>query len=183
MVIIMLVVMFNYRTFSDNLALSSAGQEIAIELRQAQIYGLSVKEGAVGGNIFSYGYGIYVEKSDPLNYILFVDKNNDNKYDTSSVCPGGTECVEKVPIRNGVKISDICWAPFGGGFVCPSAANVQSMDVLFLRPNPDVGIRFLVNVPPVTLLGTYQTGRIVLTSPLGKTMTVSIQNTGQISVQ
>ena len=42
--LIMAVVFFNYGTFNDDLALTSAGQELSIAVRQAQSYGLSVKE-------------------------------------------------------------------------------------------------------------------------------------------
>ena len=179
------VSMFSYSAFSDNIALSSAGQEIAVEIRQAQIYGLSVKESTTGSGQFVSGYGIHVSLDDPSNYYIFVDQNNNNKYDGNTTCLAGGECVEKMPLRNSVSITAICGAAFGGGLlVCPPNSSVRAMDVIFLRPDPDANVRF-VNSDGTLYSGggTFQTGQITLTSTRGKTVNVIIQNTGQISVQ
>src|SRR3990167_1379889 len=72
--VIMTVVLFTYSSFNDSLALSAAGQEVASAVRQAQTYGLSVKEFSVGSEQFTSGYGIYFDPvSDPTNYYIFVD--------------------------------------------------------------------------------------------------------------
>jgi prepilin-type N-terminal cleavage/methylation domain-containing protein len=57
--VIMAVVLFGYSAFSQNLSLSSAIQEMSVAIRQAQTYGLSVKESTVGASKFSAGYGLY----------------------------------------------------------------------------------------------------------------------------
>ena len=179
------VAMFSYSAFSDNIALSSAGQEVAAEIRQAQIYGLSVKESTTGGGQFVSGYGIHVSLDDPTDYYIFVDQNSNNKYDGDTTCSPGGECVEKMPLRNSVSITAICGAAFGGGsLVCPPNPSVRAMDVIFLRPNPDAHVRF-VNLDGTLYSGggTFQTGQITLTSARGKTVNVTIQNTGEISVQ
>lgn len=181
------VAMFSYSAFSDSLAISSAGQELSLEIRQAQIYGLSVKEntGSTCGNTFCAGYGIHISLDDPTDYYIFVDQNGNNKYDGTTNCAASSECVEKVPFRNNISITSICGATFGGGsLVCPPNASVRVMDILFLRPNPDANIRF-VNSDGTFYGGggVFQTGQITLTSVRGKTSNVVIQNTGQISVQ
>jgi prepilin-type N-terminal cleavage/methylation domain-containing protein len=179
-VVIMAVIMFNYSAFNDNILLSSAGQEVAIAVRQAQTYGLSVKESGIGSGNFNYGYGIYFSVNDPTNYYIFIDLNGNNQYDVSGVCPGG-ECVQKMSLPTGVKISSICGAAFLGSMACPG---FQSADITFLRPglspSQNANIRFIDNTGALT--GTYQTGRIVFISPLGKTLNVDIENTSQISV-
>lgn len=179
------IAMFSYSAFSDNIALSSAGQEIAVEIRQAQIYGLSVKESVVGSGQFSNGYGVHISLDDPSSYYIFVDQNGNNKYDGGTICTSGGECVEKMSLRNNISITAVCGAAFGGGtLTCPPGPNVRSMDVLFLRPDPDAAIRFVNS--DGTLYGAggvFQTGQITLSSPRGKIIHVIIQNTGQISVQ
>ena len=183
-VLIMTVVMFSYRTFSDNLALSAAEQEISISIRQVQIYGLSVRQSSAGSGNFSTGFGIYASANDPTNYYLFSDANNDNKCDDGKSCSSATELMEKDTLQNGVEIAPngICGAAFGGAIICPPNAGAVSMDVTFVRPNPNAVIRF-TDKNGAFLGGAYQSGQIQLISQLGKTATVTIGNTGQISVQ
>jgi len=179
------VVLFNYTKFSDNLALSAAGQEMVINVRQAQTYGLAVKEVTSGGGKFDFAYGIYFNKNtDPKRYYLFVDKNNgatppNQKYDVGSGCGNTpTECVGEFTIRDGVTINTFC-----DGSVCPPFGNasINAMNITFLRPNPDARINFVDSGG--TVVGTASQGQIVLTSPKGKNLTITVQNTGQISVQ
>ena len=178
--ILLLVVMYDYRTFNDNLALSSAQQEVSILVRQAQTYGLSVKGNTVSGaSDFNSGYGIYVNPSDPTSYYLFVDRNANGQYDGTTNCATSQECIEKDTLRSGVTIKNLCATAFNGSMDCTQ--NFQSMDVTFIRPNPNAVVRFINSLGSLT--GTYQDGRIVLQSSLGKTANVTIENTGQISVQ
>jgi Tfp pilus assembly protein FimT len=137
------VALFSYSAFSDGLNISSAAQELSLEIRQAQIYGLAVKEKTVGSGQFANGYGIHISLDDPTNYYIFVDQNNNNKYDGDTTCAPGGECVEKNSLRNGVSVTVICGAAFGGAVSCPLNPSIRSMDVMFLRPNPDAQIRFL----------------------------------------
>ncbi|MCX6702243.1 MAG: type II secretion system protein [Candidatus Zambryskibacteria bacterium] len=177
--LIMSSVLFNYSTFSDNLALSSAGQELAITIRQAQTYGLTVKEVSSGGGRFDSAYGLCFDKDDAGNYYLFADLNGDKKYDVGSGCgsgPTNTECVEKFTLRNNVKISDVC-----DGSACPPQPAVRMMDVTFLRPNPEANINF-TNNGGIIVVGPSLTGKVILISPRNKTITITIESTGQVLV-
>jgi type II secretory pathway pseudopilin PulG len=177
--VISTVVLFGYRQFNDRLALTSAAQEIAISIREAQSYGVSVRQSAPGFQGFDSAYGIYFSVNDPTYYYLFADLDSDQRYDYTSVCTG--ECVSKNEIRNGVYVSQVCGTAFGGSSVCPVNSSVRSLNASFIRPNPDAIIRF-VNSGGVLWGGLYQAGGIVLTSPLGDTITISIENTGQVSI-
>ncbi|MBI4155891.1 MAG: type II secretion system protein [Candidatus Zambryskibacteria bacterium] len=173
--LIMVTVLWNYGTFNDNLALTSAGQELAIGVRKSQTYGLSVKEVSVGSGQFDLAYGIYFSATDPTNYYIFVDKNSNNLYDVNSGCgSSSTECVEKMTFRNGIKISQIC------GASCP-IPEVSGIQVTFKRPNPDAKINF--SNSSGASVGGALIGKVILISPKGKTETVTVQSTGQISVQ
>src|SRR5947209_5733093 len=81
MALILGVVLYNYRTFDNKLVVSAAAQEVAISARQAQTYGLAVKEVARGGGDFSTGYGIFFDITNPQNYYIFADTNKNGKYD------------------------------------------------------------------------------------------------------
>src|SRR3989344_223528 len=178
-VLIMSVVLFNYTGFNDNLALASGGQELAIAIRQAQTYGLTVKEVTPGGGRFDSAYGIYFDpSSSPSAYYIFADINSNKTYDAGSGCgSGNTECVGRFDLRNGVKISGIC-----DQNACPPEVSVKMMDITFLRPNPDACIYFTNNGGQIKV-GPSLTGKVVLTSPKGKTLTVRIESMGQVLVQ
>ena len=178
--LVMAVILFSYSKFNDNLALGAAGQELAIAVRQAQVYGLTVKEVSVNSGNFNTAYGAYFDLNDLSNYYIFADTNGDKVYNVGSGCgSGSTECIEKIALRNGVKISQIC----DGVSNCPPGpgGSVTNLDITFLRPNPDATINFANsggNIKATTL-----TGKVVLISPRNKTLTVTIESTGQVLVQ
>lgn len=171
--IILSVVMFNYGSFNDKLALSSAVQEMAITMRQAQAYGINVKEAGVNSNQFNYAYGIYFNSNTGSNtsYLIFIDSNNNYKYDS-----GIDQLVETLNLRNGVKITSVCDASS-----CPPSG-YSVLHVSFLRPNPDARI-FFTNNSGTTISGQMNTGKVQLSSPKGVNSYVIIENTGQIMTQ
>ncbi len=177
--VIMSTVLFNYSSFTDKLALSSAAQEIAIAIRQAQSYGINVRDSAreytTTKGLFQYPYGVYFDLTDTSHYYIFVDQNNNGKYDAGSGCGSGTtECVEQGSIRNRVTLTSICDAS------CP-LVNASKLSVTYLRPNPDAIIKFY-NSSGTLIAGPGSTGKIVLTSPKGNASTITIEKTSQVSV-
>ncbi len=175
--LIMTTVLFNYSVFNDNLALSAAAQEVSVAMREAQTYGLTVKEVSAGGGQFTSGYGIYFDLSNAGSYIVFVDTNNNQRYDVGSGCgSGSTECVEKFDLRNGVTISNLC-----SGGVCPPNAQTKMLHITFLRPNPNAQINFTNNGNQF-VFGPATDGKVILISPKGKTTGVEMQSSGQISI-
>ena len=176
--VIMSVVIFNYGGFLDTLALSAAEQDLAIAVREAQTYGLSVKEVSAGSGQFNSAYGLYVSPaSAPTEYDVFVDKNGNGLYDVGSGCgSGSTECIEKFVFRDGVTVSSICDASNN----CPPT-NADNLQISFLRPSPDATINFVTSAGGI--VETSVSSKVVLTSPQGKNETVTIGSTGQIYVQ
>ncbi len=176
--VIMASVLFDYSTFNDNLALSSAGQEIAVTIRQAQTYGLNVRETGVSSGQFNSAYGIHFDVADPTHYYLFADNNSNNKYDAGSGCGvSGTECVSMETLRGNVRIFFICDA-----VNCPINASVKMVDITFLRPDTDAIIYFS-DISGSIILGPHTSGRVILISPKGKYSAITVESTGQILVQ
>jgi len=173
--LLMATILFNYSTFTDNLALSSAEQEVSVAIRQAQTYGINVRESSVSSGVFDYGYGVYFDPTDNGNYYLFVDSNGDKKYTPGNGCgSGSTECVSKFTLRNNVKISNVCDPT--------TCYNTKTLNITFLRPIPDANV-YLFNSDGTIYSGPITTGKIELTSAKGKVARVTIENTGQIVVQ
>jgi prepilin-type N-terminal cleavage/methylation domain-containing protein len=175
-------VAFSYRSSNDSFVVNSAAQELAIEIRQAQSYGLSVKESGAGTGSFSNAYGIYAyPELDDTSYYLFIDRNNNQFYDAGSGSCGTltTECVEKITLRNKVTIDQVCVIP-GSSTNCAGPHN-GSLSFTFLRPNPDADVNFF-NAGGMRIIPHSANGRIKLISPLGKIINITVYSTGQISV-
>ena len=169
------VVLFNYGTFNDKASLSSSAQEVAVGIRQAQIYGINVKEATVGGGNFNNSYGVYFNRiSSPDAYYIFVDKNNNGVYSDPIGACGGTECIEKILLKNGVTVHSITSTS------CSGASSIIGVQVFFKRPNPDAIIKLMdydgywCNSQVIT------NATITLKSPKGEFQTINIENTGQI---
>lgn len=174
MSLIVTIVLFNYSSSGDNLATSSAGQEVAITIRQAQTYGLAVRPTSSG--VFLYAYGVHFNPtSNPTGYYLFADKDDDGVYDagTGSCGSATTECVQAFTFRNGITATGVCSIS-----TCYSSGT-RSINFTFLRPSPDAAIY----VTGGGLNSTPGKGSVILTSPKGKTVTITVENTGQILIQ
>lgn len=191
--LIMATVLFNYSSFNDRLALGSAAQEIALAIRQAQTYGLTVREAKATTGIFDKAYGIYFDSrsgSDRYRYYyLFADLDGDKVYDAGTGACGTvtTECVEKFTIANDVYVSYVrvpVQVPEATntetGLSCSTSTQTM-FTVTFLRPNPDASINFY-NSSGVLTVGPCTTGAIRLTSSKGKTLIIKIESTGQVYV-
>ena len=179
--LIMSSVLFNYVAFNDDLALGSAGQELAISVRQAQTYGLTVREvtkDITAGGRFSSAYGIHFNVG-ASEYYIFADLDGDGAYDEGGGCGsglgGGTECVEKITLRNSITIYGV------GDATCPTSGSAM-MSVTFLRPNPDARV-FIADSVGLPSPGASLTGKVVLTSQRGKRLIITIENTGQVLVE
>lgn len=171
----------NYYSFNDRLSLSSAGQEMAINIRQAQTYGINVKENTPGGGVFNTPYGIYFDMDSVSNdnYVIFSDANNNKKYDENSGCgSGSTECVEKITLKGGVTISFV-----DATDACPAINAARSLTIRFIRPNPDADISFIKKNTGTVNCHSLSDAIITLTSRGGRTLLLSVGATGQIHVQ
>ncbi len=174
-VLISSIVLFNYSKFNDNIAVSTSAQEMSIAVRQAQVYGITVKESGAGTGNFNYSYGIAFDPiSYPTSYFIFVDRNGDKKFGGPDGCGGNaSECVEIINLRNGVRITSIC-----DGTSCPPG-QARKSTILFTRPNPDPSVYYF-DSNGVQVNGLTFPTKVQLSSPRGNSMTVTIERTGQI---
>ncbi len=189
------VLLFNYSSFRGNVSLRNLSQEVAIAVRKAQTYATSVhginidsttRDYPAFGMAFATGSGAPVTTPDEKQFMLFADippngsTLGNSIYDHSSLNCGavtlGDECVESFQISSSDKISNIS--------VCTisNCSNVAALNILFHRPNPDA--LFCVPVGSACDGNTYSSAVVTLQSADGsRTRSISVWNTGQISVQ
>ncbi len=173
MVAITSMILANYPKFSGSLALKRTAQEIALSIRQAQVYGLSVREFGAGSGIFP-GYGVHFDISSGSDvFVLFADTNKNDSYDAGSGCGGSsTECVQKFKISTGDKISKLCG---GEQSSPPGDCSLSQLDIIYLRPTPTVKLNGD---------GTpFSDASIVVRSPSGEEKTIRVWLSGQIRVE
>lgn len=164
------VVLAKQNQFNTGILLTNLAYEVALNIRQAQVYGLSIREFGVGSGNFNAGYGVHFTSATPGAFIFFGDVNNNSRYD------GTGELIESVTLHQNNTISDICGVNGSGDSDCASTGALSSIDITFVRPDPDAVI-----IDPD--LGTqYRQAKIVLSSPQGNVKTVITESTGQISV-
>jgi prepilin-type N-terminal cleavage/methylation domain-containing protein len=168
------VVLASNSKYGGSVLLQNLAYDVALSVRQAQVYGISVR--SFGASNFSVGYGMNFDVSSPISqttYILFADLAGTGVYNPNYI-PSENVPPSPYTIGRGYFISKLC-APAGTD--SSTCTPVQKLDILYKRPEPDAIIRANGN-------STKQSsGRIVLKSPRGDTLSVVVSATGQISVQ
>ncbi len=168
-VVITGVVLANNAQFNSSVLLGNAAYDVALSIRQAQVYGLSTRN--YSGE-FRVGYGVHFEGTTA--YVIFADLDEDRnkRYD-----PGVDQVVQQITLGRGHTIQHYCGVRSDGVEDCSdNAASLTHIDVGFLRPNPDATITGDGPTP-------YSSAKIVLQSRSDETRTITVQSTGQISVK
>lgn len=168
--IITSVILARHSQFSGTLLLENLAYDIALSIRKAQVFGLSVREFTTGSSEFNVGYGVHFDSADNTSYIFFADRDRDEAYG------GSGEIVETFSLRRGNTISEFCGILANGTEKCTDSG-VTFLDIVFERPNPEAIIKS--NLPG----NTYESARITVSSPQGTTWNVETFITGQISIQ
>ncbi|MBI4121238.1 MAG: hypothetical protein HY457_03215 [Parcubacteria group bacterium] len=169
-VIISAIVLFNYPSFSSRIALDNLAHEIALSVREAQVFGTSVREFGAGSGTFP-GHGIYFSTADNTRFSLFADIDANGFYDN----PADEEPVEEVDtfaMQQGHTLSQLC------AFASPTGAciPVPALHITYVRPNPEAQIRDNGG-------SLYAYASIAVSSPRGDTRVVEVWSNGQITVR
>lgn len=183
--VLLSVIIFSQSKYIEGAALSNTADEMGIFISLSQAYGIAAREHIPGTANFSIAYGLtasLLSSGSESSYILFADLDDDLSYDGSWSCVtgGSNECLERREISRGNYIYEICALRTSGSDQCN---NIGRMDVSFKRPHTEALLTFYntsgnLYVPP-NLMGA----RVTLKSPSGKSRSVVIYTSGQISVQ
>jgi prepilin-type N-terminal cleavage/methylation domain-containing protein len=123
---IMAVVLVENSKFNNSILLTNASYEVALTVRQAQVFGLSSRSNTSG--TFS-AYGVKASVDNPTVVQLFADVDNDSTYDNGEEVTGG------VALGRGLQINKICYKE-GGAMQCNGNPR-NEVTVIFKRPNPE----------------------------------------------
>src|SRR3989344_22141 len=181
-IIVTSVTLANNSRFGGTVLLQNLAYDMALSIRQAQVYGIAVR--GYSANNFTAGYGMHFSTSEAggsLQYELFADKNRDGLF-TSDLDP---DIDENVPpthyIGRGYYISGLSILEPGAS----TETSVSTIDILFKRPEPTACISANSNsaidsaylckrIPPK------ERARITVTSPRGESKSIVVEATGQI---
>ncbi len=184
------MVIANYPELNNNLTLDLLANDIALSVRQAQQYALGVRQESISGVTQSPSYGLHFDlgAQNPNSYILFADVTTPGGPGTDYLFNGTDPSVGSATLPGGMIIKrlcvrrqsmdpallDQCLSYLAG------SATVQTLDVVYKRPNPDAninGVAFNGADPFVEAI-------IVLRSVRGSTTKkVHIYQSGQIAVE
>jgi len=130
--------------FNKTLILANTAYDIALTLRSAESFGIGSR--ALPG-VANAGYGLHFQSGSPDSFILFADtspplagsctrpdcKPGDRLYDSTDAL------VQTYTLGNNITIGDFC--TFSDRPRCVSTGELQSLDIVFVRPNSDAFIR------------------------------------------
>lgn len=168
--IISTVVLVNHSRFNSSVLLGNLAYSIAVSVREAQVYGVSVQQ---YNSNFQTGYGVHMDNSDRNTYILFADTNANNAYDIST-----DSIVKRYTLNKGHSIIKFCGVKSTGDEECSDGSTpvvISSLNVVFFRPDPDANITSDKN-------SLYSSAKISVGSTSGDVRSLSVASTGQISV-
>ncbi len=165
MIVISSIILARYNQFNGTVLLRSLAYDVALTMREAQVYGLSGK--GLSGS-FITRYGVYYAKATPTQYLIFADANNNQAYDSG-------ETVEAYSMLSGYAISNLCAYKADSTVRCSAAGDITVMTVMFKRPEPDAIIT-------TDIAESYVRGTVTITSAAGLSRTVEVTNTGQLAV-
>ena len=169
--LITLVILANHSRFDSHVLLGSLAYNIALSVREAQVYGLSVRQ---NNTSFQVGYGLHIESANNKQYILFADTNSNKQYDS-----GTDTIVKQYTLGKNHTLSNFCGTKADGTMHCSNgstATQITKLDVVFLRPDPDANISSEIPNTP------YSSAQIYVSSSGGATRSLTVASTGQISV-
>ncbi len=163
------IILANYPEFRSRNAIDNLTAQIASVFKEAQVYGIAVRE--EGAANFNVGYGVQIDRvASDKELLVFADKNNNGLYDGATT----DTLLETFRLTGGEFVSKLC-APS-----CSSAgpSEVNAIAVTFVRPNPDAYFSVggvASSVPNVSVEISNRSGSYK--------RSIEVFSTGQISVR
>ncbi|HEV7121367.1 MAG TPA: prepilin-type N-terminal cleavage/methylation domain-containing protein [Candidatus Paceibacterota bacterium] len=192
--IITAVAITGQSTFNQSILLNDTSYTVALSAREAQSLGLSSRKFA---GVQNGGYGVHFANLNPTkSYTVFADVQSAPLAEPAW-CPavatttpesksgnclydGIGETFQTYDLTRGFTLSDFCGRTTSGGLQCASGGNLQSMDVLYLRPNTQA---IITGITPGGAQVQFTCAQVSVKSPTSATtQTVRMSQLGEVSV-
>lgn len=180
------LVLVKYNQFNNTILLTNLAYEVALTVRQAQVYGVATRQTTpAGGSLSGYevAYGARFESTKTNEFYFYVDAATKNNQCDGAACSSSNERIETLSLRNNYVISDFCAQLASNGQTeCmnsgPAPSRITTLDITFIRPNPNAIIK-------TDHTGTsYRAASTTVSTADGlNRRIITIQQTGQITVQ
>lgn len=184
-VVLTTVVLFSNSQFNGSILLTNLAYDVALTVRQAQTYGVNVREVSTG--VFDKAYGVHFETTRDKQFLLFSDSDglgNDGRYNGNWTCnSGGDECLNSYSIKRGNKIS-ATHVVSSSDDDCPNLTGclVKELDITFLRPDPDAKFKAKKSSSGGSVDDITEATITVTSADGGSIRKIVVNSTGQISV-
>ena len=175
-------ILIEFPQASSRISLDLLAHDIALTVRQSQIFALSVKSflpNGVSVPVFP-AYGIHFDKNRPNSFILFADLNDNNSYDAIAN-PNTNEFLEQYQLSQGATIVGLCKSFYVDvATLTYTCSPNDTIDVVFRRPDPEaflgasgssfgsaaVGVEVKSGSSPMRAVVIYSSGQIQITPEL-----------------
>jgi len=170
-IVITSVAVLSNNQFNSSILLTDLGYEVALSVRQSQVFGITVKAptscvSSSGSCVFTSGYGVHFDISAPSQYILFEDKGPtpDHIYEG-----GAGELLETYNIGRGYTLKRLC----------VNGHSASTLDISFVRPEPEAWVSVGGALAALTEADIYVqdpqkiSDREIIIAPTGQ---ISVQN-------
>lgn len=165
-------------SFNKTLVLANTAYDIALTLRSAASFGTNSRAFSTRSNV---GYGVHFQQGTQNSFILFADTSPGiDPSCTRPDCRGGDKLysnddaiVQTYTLGNDVLITDFCTSSDRSR--CVSTGDLNSLDIVFARPNPDAFIR-----ANSSSFNSYTAACIVISSKRGGSRFISVEASGNI---
>ena len=189
------VVLFNQNKFNSTILLTNLAYDTALTIRQAQTYGINIKEFNTGAGTDAskfIPYGVHFETgANNKSFILFADLSYDATSETTggtyvvpdvtnpvdvSTCQLGKGCVTRYSIKRGNYISGLC---VNSDSTTDGDCTKASLDIVFQRPNPDAIIQANNTISDTKFFDA----TIIIQGADGSTRKVKVSKNGLIEIK
>jgi len=167
-----------YGSFNQSVLFTNLAYDVALTIRTAQTYGLSVKGQPGLPSPFDFAYGVHFSTTDNKKIILFATPSSgadsNNIYDGDGVKRDVK--ISEYTIKRGAYVSKLCMRKSNGTCHQENLVDPKDIDITFIRPDPSAKIcanpGSCKNFPL----------EITLESTDGNKRTLIVQSNGQIAV-
>ncbi|MDR3547763.1 MAG: prepilin-type N-terminal cleavage/methylation domain-containing protein [Candidatus Pacebacteria bacterium] len=188
------VILVSQSTFNRTLLLTDTAYTVALSVRETQSLGLSSEK---FNGVQNAGFGVHFSAGSPSTYLQFTDTSPGSPINIPAWCPTGTagtpdakpgnclydtaaELVHTYNFNQGFTQS-FCAYLNGASVGCSNSGvtTLQSLDIVFLRPNTNTVITGTLSIGPAIQADT---ACIAVATPTGTYRYIKVTQLGEVSV-